>query len=119
MGLSFPPFYFPDWHVIAIDLSNPQHLISGMNCWRNLVNSNDGGLSRHQTQQFPEGTQKGFAAVVLPFRSRNCVRRSRGLHLLRTFHLRRAELRLQRHNQNARRGRFHFPRWRPALAAVA
>ncbi len=64
MGLSFPPFYFPDWHVIAIDPSNPQHLISGMTCWRNLVNSNDGGLSWHQTQQFPEGTQKGFAAVV-------------------------------------------------------
>jgi photosystem II stability/assembly factor-like uncharacterized protein len=64
MGLSFPPFYSPDWHVVAIDPANPQHLIAGMTCWRNLVNSSDGGMSWHQTEQFPSGTQKAFADVA-------------------------------------------------------
>ena len=64
MGLAFRPFYFPDWHVVAIDPSNSQHLIAGMTCWRNLVSSNDGGLSWHQTQQLPEGVNKAFADVV-------------------------------------------------------
>jgi photosystem II stability/assembly factor-like uncharacterized protein len=64
MGLSFRPFYYPDWHVITIDPSNPQHLIAGMTCWRNLVSSSNGGMSWHQTEQFPEGVNKGFADVA-------------------------------------------------------
>ncbi len=64
VGLSFPPFYFPDWHVVAIDPSNPQHLISGLTCWRNLVSSSNGGLSWRQTEQFPDGTNKAFADVA-------------------------------------------------------
>ncbi len=64
MGLSFRPFYYPDWHVISIDPSNPQHLIAGMTCWRNLVSSNNGGMKWHQTEQFPEGTNKAFATVT-------------------------------------------------------
>jgi photosystem II stability/assembly factor-like uncharacterized protein len=64
MGLSFRPFYYPDWHVITIDPSNPLHLIAGMTCWRNLVSSSDGGMSWHQTEQFPEDINKAFAAVA-------------------------------------------------------
>ena len=64
MGLAFRPFYFPDWHVIAIDPSNPQHLISGMTCWRNLLNSSAGGMNWHQTKQLPEGINKAFADVA-------------------------------------------------------
>jgi photosystem II stability/assembly factor-like uncharacterized protein len=63
-GLSFPPFYSPDWHVVAIDPSNPQHIIAGLTCWRNLVSSSNGGMSWHQTEQFPENAQKAFATVV-------------------------------------------------------
>jgi photosystem II stability/assembly factor-like uncharacterized protein len=64
MGLSFRPYYYPDWHVIAIDPSRPQHLIAGMTCRRNLVSSSDGGMSWHQTEQLPEGSNRAFAAVV-------------------------------------------------------
>ena len=64
IGLSFRPFYFPDWHVVAIDPANPQHLIAGMTCKNNLVASSDGGMSWRQTEQLPEGGQKAFATVA-------------------------------------------------------
>jgi photosystem II stability/assembly factor-like uncharacterized protein len=64
MGLSFPPFYFPDWHTVALDPSDPQHLLSELTCQRNLVNSTDGGLTWRQVYKFPEGTNKAFADIA-------------------------------------------------------
>lgn len=64
LGLSFNPFYSLDWHVIVIDPSNPQHFISGLTCYRNLVGSYDGGLSWQQLIQQPENVRIGFNVVA-------------------------------------------------------
>jgi photosystem II stability/assembly factor-like uncharacterized protein len=64
VGLSFPPFYFPDWHALDIDPSNPQHLLSELTCWRNLVSSNNGGRTWRQVYQFPDGSNKAFADIA-------------------------------------------------------
>ena len=64
LGLSFPPFYFPDWHAVAIDPSNPQHLLSELTCWSNLVSTSNGGRTWQQVYQFPEGSNKAFADIV-------------------------------------------------------
>jgi photosystem II stability/assembly factor-like uncharacterized protein len=64
MGLSFRPFFFPDWHVVAVDPSNPQHIISGLTCWRSLVASSNSGASWHKVREISDSVNKAFTDVV-------------------------------------------------------
>jgi photosystem II stability/assembly factor-like uncharacterized protein len=72
-GLSFRPFYSLDWHVVAVDPSNPLHLLAGMTCWRNLVSSSDGGMSWHEVQKFSNEINIAFDTIAFAPSNSNIV----------------------------------------------
>jgi len=51
IGISNPPVYNIDWHAVAIDPSNPEHLISELTCPHQLVESFNGGANWQVTYQ--------------------------------------------------------------------
>jgi photosystem II stability/assembly factor-like uncharacterized protein len=62
-GISFRPFYAGDWHAVALDPSDPQHMISELTCNRILLASRDGGLSWSLAGRAPDDTRIGFGAI--------------------------------------------------------
>jgi len=62
-GLNYPPVVSSEWTAIAIDPSNPQHLLAGINWGNNLVSSEDGGYSWRILKRF-ESEQVGWHTVV-------------------------------------------------------
>ena len=53
VGISNPNFHFLDWHVIALDPADPQHMLSGLTTWHNLVNSSNGGQTWEEVARTP------------------------------------------------------------------
>ena len=53
-GLSYAPVASMEWNAVAIDPSNPQHIVAETNWDKWLVNSNDGGSSWTQTINLQE-----------------------------------------------------------------
>ena len=53
-GLNFAPVASMEWNAVAIDPTNPQHLVAETNWDKWLVNSYDGGSSWTQTINFQE-----------------------------------------------------------------
>jgi photosystem II stability/assembly factor-like uncharacterized protein len=45
VGISNPPVLNLDWHAVAMDPTDPQHLISELTCPRQLVESTNGGAN--------------------------------------------------------------------------
>ncbi len=61
-GLSFAPVASMEWNAVAIDPSNPQHIVAETNWDKWLVYSYDGGFSWSQTINFQE--RVGWHAVT-------------------------------------------------------
>jgi photosystem II stability/assembly factor-like uncharacterized protein len=62
-GLSNPPVVVMEWNAVAIDPTDPQHIVAETN-WNNfLINSRDGGLTWKQAFSFGE-QRVGWHAIV-------------------------------------------------------
>ena len=72
MGLSYPPVVSMDWNAVAIDPTNPQHIVAETN-WSNfLVNSRDGGMTWKRAFSFGE-QRVGWHAIVFAPSDSNIV----------------------------------------------
>jgi photosystem II stability/assembly factor-like uncharacterized protein len=71
-GLSYPPVVSMDWYAVAIDPTNPQHIVAETN-WDNLlVNSRDGGMTWRRAFSFGE-QRVGWHAIAFAPSDSNIV----------------------------------------------
>ncbi|MEW5938333.1 MAG: YCF48-related protein [Chloroflexota bacterium] len=71
-GLNYPPVVSMEWNAVAIDPTNPQHLIAETNWGNQLINSLDGGMTWRRAFNFGE-QRIGWHAIVFAPSDSNVV----------------------------------------------
>ncbi|HET7010613.1 MAG TPA: hypothetical protein VFI11_07550 [Anaerolineales bacterium] len=63
-GLNYPPSRAMEWNVVAIDPSNPQHVLASNNWLSDILASTDGGQTWRQTGSRLAGERAGWRTIV-------------------------------------------------------
>jgi photosystem II stability/assembly factor-like uncharacterized protein len=65
-GLNKPPAFSMEWYVVAIDPTDPQHILASNNWNKFILNSQDGGLTWEPIEQSPAENMSWRAIAFAP-----------------------------------------------------